>query len=125
MDAFMNIAKLNFPAHLDQSLFEKVIRKHTKDQNAKVVDFKLEPGSNYGDNFSSHVYRAKIKFTSKFQKGESEISVIIKTLGESLNEAIPGFEIEKYLAVFEIEIEMYEKVLSEFENVLGEVFWPK
>lgn len=124
MEAFLNAAKLNYPSHLNQNLFEKAIRSYKRDQSAKVLEFSIEAGSNYGDNFGSHVYRSKIRFTAKNEKGEVEISVIIKTLGDSMG-AIPGFEREKYLKLFEIEIEMYEKVLSEIGGLLGEEFWPR
>lgn len=124
MEAFLKAAKINYPSHLDQKCFEKAIQSYKRDPSAKVLDFTLEPGSNYGDNFGSHVYRSKIKFTSKNVKGENEITVIIKTLGDSMG-TTPGFEREKYLKVFETEIEMYEKVLTEIENLLGEKFWPR
>lgn len=125
MEALLNIAKLSYPAHLDQNLFEKAIRSYQRDQTAKVLEFSIEPGSKLGDNFGSHVYRAKIKFTSKFQKGETEISVIIKTLGDSMDDAILGFKRDGFIKIFKVEIEMYEKVLPEFESILGETFWPK
>lgn len=126
MEAFLNSAKADFPPHLNQELFEKAIRNFEKDPNAKVDEFKVELGSKLGDNFGSHVYRAKIKFTSKNRKGyvPTEISVIIKTLGENMGQSIPGVERDKYEALFKIEIEMYEKVLPEISALLHEEFWP-
>ncbi|KAG5669178.1 hypothetical protein PVAND_017072 [Polypedilum vanderplanki] len=131
----MNFSAI-IPPWLDQNLFEKAFRSYENDPSAQVHDFKVEAATQPGENFASAVFRGKIKFSSKFSKGEKEISVIIKTKPVmEINENIPEemrqqIEVFHNSNLFDTEMAMYGSVLPLIENLLHsinerDVVWPK
>jgi len=117
MDAF-NFAK-EIPSWLNQELFDKAIQSHESDPQAKVNNFDIKAATAPGENFASAVFRAVIKFTSKYSKDEKEVSVIIKT--QPVNVDIPGMEHMKDTRLFDTEMTVYENILDKIQELISSV----
>ena len=117
MDA-LNFAK-EIPSWLDQDLFDKAIRSYEADPQAKVNSFDIKAATNPGENFASAVFRATIKFTSKYQKNEKEMSVIIKT--QPVNVDLPGMEHMKDTTLFSNEMAAFSDVLWKIQDLIYSV----
>jgi hypothetical protein len=98
---------------MNLEFFEQVIRGYEKDPSAIVHNFKVSPGSQPGENFSTVVFRVKLEFSSKSGNNQ-EISMILKTVSEKDGLKKDLMESNRN---FETEIEMYEKVLPEVRNL--------
>jgi hypothetical protein len=103
---------------LNQELFDKAIQSHESDSNAKVTSFDITAATQPGENFASAVYRATIKFTSKYQKDEQEISVIIKTQPVSIEQ--PDMEILLDTTLYDTEIAAYTEVLVKIQDLVSD-----
>ena len=106
----------NSPHWLNGAFFDNVIKSYTKDNEAKVVDYSIKPGSKAGENFASAMYRAKITFKKSFcQSDWQSMSVIIKTLPVEDS-------MEKQLTdnspLFNTEMRMYGKTLVDVMAIL-------
>ncbi|XP_070509090.1 uncharacterized protein [Chironomus tepperi] len=117
MDA-LNFAK-EVPTWLNQELFDKAIRSYQSDPQAKVTSFDIKAATKPGENFASAVFRAAIKFTSKYSKDEKEMSVIIKT--QPVNVDLPGMDHMRDTTLFETEIAVYTKVLDKIQELITSV----
>jgi hypothetical protein len=117
MDA-LNFAK-HIPPWLDQSLFEKAFRSYESDQTARVHSFDLKPATQPGENFASAVFRGSVRFSSKYTKGEKEISVIVKS--QPVGVEIPNAEFMQDDGLFRTEIAMYTGVLPQINALLESV----
>ncbi|KAL7013979.1 hypothetical protein ACKWTF_015679 [Chironomus riparius] len=104
------------PPWLDQELFNNAIQTYESDPHAKVISFDIKAATQPGENFASAVYRATIKFTSKYQKDVKEMSVIIKT--QPVNVDLPGMEHMKDTTLFKNEIGVYLNVLGEMQELI-------
>lgn len=101
---------------MDQIFFQKVIAHMEKDSQAQVEEFSVTDGSKPGENFASSLFRASIKFKSKFTQNKSKlISVIIKTEIIQPHESMADHF--KDSSIFRNEIEMYGKVLPEIQSL--------
>ncbi|XP_070504153.1 uncharacterized protein [Chironomus tepperi] len=107
------------PSWLDQNLFDTAIRSFEADPNAKVNNFDIKPATKPGENFASAVFRATIKFTSKYQKDEQEVSVIIKT--QPVNVDLPNMDHLKDPTLFRNEIGVYTNVLEKMQELITSV----
>jgi len=105
------------PSWLNQELFDKAIQSYESDPQAKVNSFNIKPATAPGENFASAVYRAVIKFTSKYSKNVKEMSVIIKT--QPVNVDLPGMEHMKDTTLFENEIGVYLNVLGKIQDLIS------
>ncbi|XP_070508850.1 uncharacterized protein [Chironomus tepperi] len=106
----------SIPSWLNQDLFDKAIQSYVSDPQAKVHSFDIKPATNPGENFASAVFRAVVKFTSKYSKDEKEMSVIIKT--QPVNADLPGMEHLKDTTLYETEIAAYTKVLVKIQELV-------
>ena len=109
----------SIPSWLDQDLFDKAIRSYEADPQAKVNSFDIKAATNPGENFASAVFRATIKFTSKYQKNEKEMSVIIKTQPVSVD--IPDMEVLQETTLYDSEIAAYTEVLVKIQDLVNSV----
>jgi len=107
------------PSWLNQELFDKAIQSYESDPKAKVNSFDIKAATAPGENFASAVFRATIKFTSKYSKNGKEMSVIIKT--HPVNVDLPGMEHMKDATLFENEIEAYTNVLGKIQDLISSV----
>jgi len=105
------------PSWLNQDLFDEAIRSFEADPQAKVNNFDITPATKPGENFASAVFRANIKFTSKNQKDEKEISVITKTLPVSVD--LPNMEHMRDPTLFKVETAAYSNVLEKIQNLIS------
>ncbi|CRK88947.1 CLUMA_CG002639, isoform A [Clunio marinus] len=101
------------PSWLDQSFFEKVIKKHENDPDGQVIDFKVVPGSQIGDNFASAVFRCSITYKSKYTKEPKVLSTFIKVQPQFP----PEMSHFQNVTLFTNEIEMFSKVLPEIQSL--------
>lgn len=106
----------NSPHWLNGPFFDKVIKSYTKDDEAKVVDFSIKPGSKAGENFASAMYRVDITFKKSFSQSDwQSMSVIIKTLPVEDS-------MEKQLTdnspLFKTEMKMYGETLVDVMAIL-------
>ncbi|CAO1366944.1 unnamed protein product [Diamesa hyperborea] len=106
----------NSPHWLNGPFFDKVIKSYTKDNEAKVVDFSIKPGSKPGENFASAMYRVDITFKKSFSQSDwQSMSVIIKTLPVEDS-------MEKQLTdnspLFKTEMKMYGETLVDVKAIL-------
>lgn len=112
----LNFARI-VPEWINQSFFDRVIQHMEKDPQAKALEFDIVPGSTPGDNFGSAIYRASIKFSSKFTKsGPKTIFIIIKA---QMPAEIP-WEFSDFLRdspLFQTEMGMYGEVLPEIKSL--------
>jgi len=100
---------------LNQELFDKAIQSYESDPQAKVNSFDIKAATAPGENFASAVYRAIIKFTSKYQKDEKELSVIIKTQPVTVD--MPDMEILQETTIYDTEIAAYTEVLVKVQEL--------
>ncbi|CAG9805057.1 unnamed protein product [Chironomus riparius] len=107
------------PSWLDKDLFDKAIQTYEFDPQAKVNSFDIKAATQAGENFSSAVFRATIKFTSKYSKNEKEMSVIIKT--QPVDVDSPEIESMKDTTMFENEIGVYLNVLNNIQELISSV----
>lgn len=107
------------PPWLDQELFDKAFRAYQNDPQAKVKSFEIAAATKPGDNFASAVFRAKVTFTSKYQKNEKEMSVIIKTQPVSVD--LPNMDHMEDTTLFRTEMDMFSKVLSPVQELISSV----
>ena len=105
------------PSWLNQDLFDKAIRSFEPDPQAKVNNFDIKPATKPGENFASAVFRATIRFTSKNQEDEQEISVIIKTL--PVNVDLPNMDHMSDTTLFKVETAAYSNVLEKIQNLIS------
>jgi hypothetical protein len=117
------MASLDFvssiPTWLDLDLFDRAIQSYESDPQAKVSSFDIKAATQPGENFASAVFRAIVKFTSKYQKDEKEVSVIIKT--QPVNVDLPGMEHMKDTTLYETEIAAYTNVLGKIQELISSV----
>lgn len=114
MEAY-NFTK-TIPSWLNQELFDTAIRNFESDPQAKVKNFDIKAASQPGENFASAVFRASVKFTSKFQKDMKELSVIIKTQPVGID--LPDMDHLKDTTLFETEMAMYASILSQIQELM-------
>ncbi|XP_070508925.1 uncharacterized protein [Chironomus tepperi] len=117
MDSF-DFSK-QIPLWLDQELFDTAIQTYISDPQAKVTSFDIKAATKPGENFASAVYRAAIKFTSKFSKDEKEMSVIIKT--QPVNVDLPNMAHMKDTTFFETEMAVYGNILWKIQELITSV----
>jgi len=110
------------PSWLDQDLFDKAIRSFEADPQAKINNFDIKPATKPGENFASAVFRATIRFISKYQVDEQEVSVIIKT--QPVNVDLPNMDHLKDPTLFKNEIEVYTNVLEKIQELITSVGYP-
>ncbi|CAG9811444.1 unnamed protein product [Chironomus riparius] len=101
---------------LNQELFDKAIQSYEADSHAKVINFEIKAATQPGENFASAVYRATIKFTSKYQKDVKEMSVIIKTQPACMDQ--PDMEILLDTTLYDTEIAAYTEVLVKVQELV-------
>ncbi|KAL7013977.1 hypothetical protein ACKWTF_015677 [Chironomus riparius] len=106
----------DLPAWLNQELFDKAIQTYESDPQAKVTSFDIKAGTEPGKNFASAVFRASIKFTSKYQKDEKEMSVIIKTQPAAID--LPYMAYMNDTTLFENEIGLFTNVLGHVQELI-------
>lgn len=104
------------PSWLDQNLFDKAIQSYESDPQAKVISFDLQPALQPGQNMASAVFRAKVKFTSKYSKDEKEMSMIVKT--QPLTVELPIMAHLKDTTLFETEIGVYTNILGRVQELI-------
>ena len=101
---------------LNQEFFDKAIQSYESDPQAKVISFDIVAATQPGENFASAVYRATIKFTSKYSKNEKEMSVIIKTQPASIDK--PDMEFLLDTTLYDTEIAAYTEVLVKVQELI-------
>lgn len=104
------------PSWLDQNLFNTAIRSFEVDPNANVNNFNIKSATKPGENFASAVFRADINFTSKNQKDEKRMTVIIKTLPVSVD--LPNMEHMSDTTLFKVETAAYSNVLEKVQDLI-------
>ena len=114
MDA-LNFAKI-IPSWLNQDFFDTAIRAYKSDAQAQVTSFDIKAATQPGENCASAVFRATIKFTSKYQKDEKELSVIIKTQPVAVD--LPNMEHMSDTTLFQTEMAMYTDVLPQIQELV-------
>lgn len=117
------------PNWLSNSFFREIIQEECDSENVEVVDLKVEPANNKGENFSSIMLRAEIKATIGFDANKNEYglsrSYIVKLDPVGLTR-----DVMNKFSVFPKEIEMYTKILpalSQLYQDIGEeiIFSPR
>lgn len=106
------------PSYLDQAFFDKVIRHHEKDANAKVSNFDIQPAMKAGENFASAVFRVSITYKSKFVKEDKTISVVLKVKPVLGPEAAAYTKIIDEAPFFQNEMALYGKILPDIQSLL-------
>lgn len=104
------------PSWLNQELFDKAIQSYESDPKAKVNNFDLQPALQPGQNMASAVFRAKVKFTSKYSKDEKEMSMIVKTQPVTVD--LPFMTHMKDTTLFETEIGVYTNILGRVQELI-------
>ena len=107
------------PSWLDQEMFDRAVQSYESDPKAKVSSFDIKAATKPGENFASAVFRASIKYTSKYSKNEKEMSVIIKT--QPVNVDLPGMDHMRDTTLFETEISAYVNVLDKIQELITSV----
>ncbi|XP_070508774.1 uncharacterized protein [Chironomus tepperi] len=107
------------PSWLNQDLFDKAIQNYEADPQAKVNSFELVPALQPGQNMASAVFRAAIKFTSKYSKDVKELSVIVKTQPVTVD--LPIMAHLKDTTLFETEIGVYTNILGRVQELITSV----
>ncbi|XP_070498826.1 uncharacterized protein [Chironomus tepperi] len=106
----------DLPSWLDQDLFDQAIQSYESDPQAKVTSFELKSATTPGENLASAVFRATIKFTSKFSKDEKEMTMIIKTHPATSDSAIESLS---ETSMFKSETAMYLNVLNKIQDLFN------
>jgi thiamine kinase-like enzyme len=96
---------------MDEKFFETVIRDYQKDPNAKLNSFEVNAGVKPGDNAGSLFFKAKLNYSSKFEK-EKDLAVVIKAVPETDNVENP-----LYIPVFLTEMKIYSEILPQFAEI--------
>lgn len=82
-----------------------------QENNLSLVDYSIESGTKKGENFASQVLRANVKY-SKGSGPTEEISFFIKSKSENSEVA----ELLQEFNVFNIEVYVYQEILSKFHK---------
>ncbi|XP_069690936.1 uncharacterized protein [Periplaneta americana] len=98
------------PAWLNNDFLENALRVGEEDSSIKVTWSSVKPATSVGDNYSSDMYRAKVKFD------EEERSIIIKTSKPSSKGAVAN--ILKKSNVFDQEINAFTIALPAVHRLL-------
>lgn len=94
--------------------FKKTIQTGFQLSEVTINNVSFSLGCSGGDNYSSLLYRTKVRFTSN--EIEKTVSLIVKCI------SIEGdYEVYKKLNVFGKEVTMYSKILPVFEKMLKSV----
>ena len=109
----------SIPSWLDLDLFDKAIQSYESDPQAKVSSFDIKTATQPGENFASAVFRAIVKFTSKYQQDEKEMSVIIKTQPAAID--LPYMAYMNDTTLFENEIGLFTNVLGRVQELITSV----
>lgn len=108
---------VNSPPWINKEFFTIVVKHHSADVKANVIDFVMKPSlSPLGEHFVSSMFRAEIKFSTTLQ-AVNALSVVIKippTNGAQVDfvESSPLFVTEQ---------EMYNGPLDDIKNLLESV----
>lgn len=104
------------PSWVNKEFFTTVIRHHTTDDKADVLDFDVKTNAKPGENFVSLILRAEINYTTSIQ-GAGSLSVVIKLPPTS------GIESEfcETSPIYVTEQDMYDGPLHDIENLLASV----
>ncbi|CAD7093741.1 unnamed protein product [Hermetia illucens] len=111
-----NPDELEAPEWVNSNFLKGVLEYNGEFTNVTIYDFQISPASAIGDHFASIMFRAKIQFSTQ-EHLNKECSIIIKTMP-----VIEGYKKEMMdkwgEAIFNTEIFMYSKVLSECSKIL-------
>lgn len=108
---------VNSPPWINKDFFTTVVKHHSSDVNASVIDFVIKPSlSPLGEHFVSSMFRVEINFSTTLQ-AVNTLSVVIKippTNGAQVDfvESSPLFVTEQ---------EMYKGPLDEIKTLLDSV----
>ncbi|CAG9811446.1 unnamed protein product [Chironomus riparius] len=111
----------SIPSWLNLDLFDKAIQSYESDAQAKVTNFDIKSATQPGENFASAVFRAIVKYTSKHQQDEKELSVIIKTQPFNVDQLGSGMDHMKDTTLFKNEIAAYTEVLMKIQELISSV----
>lgn len=106
----------NIPSWIDKEFFTTVIRHHTSDGEAEILNFDVKTNAKPGENFVSLILRAEINYTTSIS-GASSLSVVIKLPPTS------GIESEfcETSPIYVTEQDMYDGPLHDIKNLLVSV----
>ncbi|CRL01431.1 CLUMA_CG014513, isoform A [Clunio marinus] len=106
----------NKPTWMNDEFFTTVVKHHSSDVKAKLINFVIKPDLALGEHGGSSMFRGDINYSTSFQPN-NVLSVVIKT------EAIQGDHAESVntLPLFEIEQEMYGGPLMDIKSLLESV----
>uniref|UniRef100_A0A1L8DZE5 Putative ecdysteroid kinase n=1 Tax=Nyssomyia neivai TaxID=330878 RepID=A0A1L8DZE5_9DIPT len=112
-----NKDELNPPDFLNKEFFEKILRDSEKDEHLQITKLDILPGSNPGDHFGSVMFKAVVTYSSK----ENENST--KSLVVKLAPVEEGLKMEflQDLPIFDREIQVYTKILSEMKKIMESI----
>ncbi|KAL7013980.1 hypothetical protein ACKWTF_015680 [Chironomus riparius] len=111
----------SIPSWLNLDLFDKAIQGFESDPQAKVTSFDIKSATQPGENFASAVFRAIVKYTSKYQQDEKELPVIIKTQPFNVDQLGSGMDHMKDTTLFKNEIAAYTEVLMKIQELISSV----
>lgn len=107
---------MHAPQWMDETFFEKVLKKSENDSGLLVNESKIIPGTKPGDHFASVIFRASVTYNSRGQNHEK--SLIIKTM--PVQEGLKK-DLLKGGEIFETETIMYQTVIPEMVKLLRSV----
>lgn len=111
------MAEVNSPAWMNKAFFTDVIRHHSGDAKAEVIDFIIKPSLSQGEHYGSLMFRVVITFSTKSQ-AENSLSVVTKLPPQ--HGTAHGDFIET-TPIFECEQSMYSGPLSDIRSLLDSV----
>lgn len=102
-----------------------ILQSLLKTDSTAIKEFDIDYATKRGENYSSAMYRAKIKYIEFSQ--ENEISIIIKAKLDDENSTVDRRSYIDYMFVRESQV--YKVILNEFQKIMGKsshvVFAPK
>lgn len=109
------------PEFLDTKFFEKLLRKHKKNETIKLIYFEMGRATNPGDNFTSMIFRAGMDYTMKIKDGKStKIKDGIASFIIKVPPLVEGTQTPQSIdaSVFDTEIKMYTVTLPEIQRLM-------
>lgn len=104
------------PQWIDKDFFTVVIKRHTADVSAKVVEFFVKTSASPNENFVSTIFRVEIKFSTTLQASNS-LSVVLKIPPVDVAQS----DFVESSSIYQNELDMYNGPLNDIKNLLESV----
>ncbi|KRT85189.1 hypothetical protein AMK59_365, partial [Oryctes borbonicus] len=108
---------MELPIWVNEELFESALIRYYNDKTLKLVDFSCNSANPTGENYTTDVFRAHLRYTGKTGKNGqiNNISIIVKCTHEGgLLESLA-----KDINLFDKELDMFSTILPKMNELRG------